>query len=168
MQICANAKERSRDDWVALLNAADERFEIESITTPEHSALSIIEVIWKGGDGSNQEDLPELASAHDSDSDVAMGNDSFSACEPDSSSESESNYKAEGSKSATFTDLGTERPYAHDIRAATRHDYVPIDYESDGEGDIENSYTSLRYSPVGRRPKRRLSSTIRRQRFGCE
>ncbi|KAI0123461.1 S-adenosyl-L-methionine-dependent methyltransferase [Xylariales sp. AK1849] len=48
MQMCANAKERSRDDWVALLAAADKRFQIVSVTTPPHSALSIIEVIWTG------------------------------------------------------------------------------------------------------------------------
>ncbi|KAI1860016.1 uncharacterized protein JN550_011700 [Neoarthrinium moseri] len=46
MHLCANAKERSRDDWVALFALADQRFRIKSITTPPHSALSIIEVTW--------------------------------------------------------------------------------------------------------------------------
>ncbi|ORY72051.1 S-adenosyl-L-methionine-dependent methyltransferase [Pseudomassariella vexata] len=50
MQLCANGKERSREDWVSLLAAADERFEIASVTTPAHSALSIIEVMWRGED----------------------------------------------------------------------------------------------------------------------
>lgn len=46
MQMCANAKERSPDDWAALLALADRRFRISSIRTPPHSALSIIEVVW--------------------------------------------------------------------------------------------------------------------------
>jgi hypothetical protein len=46
MQMCANAKERSADDWAALMALADERFRIKSITTPPNSALSIIEIVW--------------------------------------------------------------------------------------------------------------------------
>ncbi|KAI1323637.1 S-adenosyl-L-methionine-dependent methyltransferase [Xylariaceae sp. FL0255] len=48
MQVCANAKERSREDWARVLTEADERFEIISIVTPRHSALSLIEVLWNG------------------------------------------------------------------------------------------------------------------------
>ncbi|OTA55081.1 S-adenosyl-L-methionine-dependent methyltransferase [Hypoxylon sp. EC38] len=43
-----NAKERTKEDWMALLSAADERFEIKSIITPPQSVHSIIEVTWKG------------------------------------------------------------------------------------------------------------------------
>ncbi|KAI5862348.1 S-adenosyl-L-methionine-dependent methyltransferase [Durotheca rogersii] len=43
-----NAKERTREDWTALLSAADERFEIKSIVTPPQSVHSILEVVWRG------------------------------------------------------------------------------------------------------------------------
>ncbi|KAI0014533.1 S-adenosyl-L-methionine-dependent methyltransferase [Xylariomycetidae sp. FL0641] len=49
MQLGANAKERSRDDWAALLAEADGRFKLVSIVSPKNSALSIIEVAWTGG-----------------------------------------------------------------------------------------------------------------------
>ncbi|KAI0143475.1 S-adenosyl-L-methionine-dependent methyltransferase [Xylariaceae sp. FL1272] len=48
MQLGANAKERTRDDWARLIAEADGRFAIKSIVTPAHSALSLIEVVWKG------------------------------------------------------------------------------------------------------------------------
>ncbi|KAK8065892.1 sterigmatocystin 8-O-methyltransferase precursor [Apiospora hydei] len=48
MQSCANAKERTYDDWVSLFAKADPRFRLQSVTTPLHSALSIIEVVWMG------------------------------------------------------------------------------------------------------------------------
>ncbi|KAK6072727.1 Sterigmatocystin 8-O-methyltransferase [Seiridium cupressi] len=91
MQICANAKERNHDDWVALLAAADQRFEIESITTPPHSALSIIQVVWKG-DNRGREKRADSDIMCDSSSDLDVGNDSYSTFEPDSSSESERSY----------------------------------------------------------------------------
>ncbi|KAI1335233.1 S-adenosyl-L-methionine-dependent methyltransferase [Xylariaceae sp. FL0016] len=47
MQLAGNAKERSAADWTALLAEADTRFQIKSIVTPPHSALSIIEVVWE-------------------------------------------------------------------------------------------------------------------------
>ncbi|KAI1139191.1 S-adenosyl-L-methionine-dependent methyltransferase [Hypoxylon sp. FL0543] len=43
-----NAKERTKEDWMALLSTADERFEITSIVTPPQSVHSILEVVWKG------------------------------------------------------------------------------------------------------------------------
>ncbi|KAK8099975.1 O-methyltransferase [Apiospora kogelbergensis] len=46
MQSCANAKERTYDDWVSLFAKVDSRFKLQSVTTPLHSALSIIEVVW--------------------------------------------------------------------------------------------------------------------------
>ncbi|KAI0832155.1 S-adenosyl-L-methionine-dependent methyltransferase [Hypoxylon sp. FL0890] len=44
-----NAKERTKEDWTALLSTADERFEIRSVITPPQSVHSILEVVWKGG-----------------------------------------------------------------------------------------------------------------------
>lgn len=49
MQSCANAKERTYDDWASLFAKVDPRFKLRSVTTPLHSALSIIEVVWMGG-----------------------------------------------------------------------------------------------------------------------
>ncbi|KAI0468872.1 S-adenosyl-L-methionine-dependent methyltransferase [Xylaria cf. heliscus] len=43
-----NSKERTRDEWAALLSSADARFKIESVTTPPCSVHSIIRVIWPG------------------------------------------------------------------------------------------------------------------------
>ncbi|KAI1413416.1 S-adenosyl-L-methionine-dependent methyltransferase [Hypoxylon sp. FL1857] len=43
-----NAKERTKEDWLALLSTADGRFEIKSIITPPQSVHSIIEVVWNG------------------------------------------------------------------------------------------------------------------------
>ncbi|KAL4876386.1 S-adenosyl-L-methionine-dependent methyltransferase [Aspergillus karnatakaensis] len=43
-----NAQERSRDDWLALFRAADERFEVTAIRKPDRSVLSVIEVTWRG------------------------------------------------------------------------------------------------------------------------
>ena len=45
---CFNSGERTRDGWVKILGDADERFKIKGITTPEGSALSVIEVGWHG------------------------------------------------------------------------------------------------------------------------
>lgn len=50
MGMCANAKERSYDDWVALLAAADRRFQVRGVIRPPHAILSIIEVVWTGGE----------------------------------------------------------------------------------------------------------------------
>lgn len=49
MQSCANAKERTYDDWASLFTKVDPRFKLRSVATPLHSALSIIEVVWMGG-----------------------------------------------------------------------------------------------------------------------
>lgn len=46
MNTIFNSKERTRDDWVALLNQADSRFKLKSIVTPPHASLSVIEVVW--------------------------------------------------------------------------------------------------------------------------
>ncbi|KAI1735296.1 S-adenosyl-L-methionine-dependent methyltransferase [Xylaria scruposa] len=43
-----NAKERTRDEWAALLSNADIRFKIDSVITPPCSVHSIIRVIWEG------------------------------------------------------------------------------------------------------------------------
>ncbi|KAI1178068.1 S-adenosyl-L-methionine-dependent methyltransferase [Nemania sp. FL0916] len=43
-----NAKERTEDEWNLLLTTADERFKIQSITTPPRAVHSIIEVVWQG------------------------------------------------------------------------------------------------------------------------
>ena len=50
MGMCANAQERSYDDWVALLAAADRRFRMRGVIRPPHAILSIIEVVWTGGE----------------------------------------------------------------------------------------------------------------------
>lgn len=152
MQMCANAKERSHDDWSALLAAVDERFEILSITTPKHSALSIIEVIWRGDDPNDNDDLPELASPHDSDSDVTMGRDSFSVFERDSSSEAECSHSRKKQKmmTTTFETIGFDMPYARDARTAREQSYVPVNYESDQEEVTEQSCTSRFYTQADR------------------
>lgn len=51
MQLCANAKERTRDDWAELLARANSHFKLSSVVTPPHSALSILEVMWTGAEG---------------------------------------------------------------------------------------------------------------------
>ncbi|KAK6849122.1 O-methyltransferase [Apiospora arundinis] len=56
MQSCANAKERTYDDWVSLFAKVDSRFKLQSVTTPLHSALSIIEVVWMA-DGQQSESV---------------------------------------------------------------------------------------------------------------
>lgn len=46
-----NARERTADEWRALLADADPRFRMKGVVQPEGSALAIIEVVW-------DEDLP--------------------------------------------------------------------------------------------------------------
>ncbi|KAI8949865.1 S-adenosyl-L-methionine-dependent methyltransferase [Xylaria longipes] len=48
MNTVFNSKERTRDDWIALLNQADSRFKLKSIVTPPHASLSVIEIVWDG------------------------------------------------------------------------------------------------------------------------
>ncbi|KAI1502262.1 S-adenosyl-L-methionine-dependent methyltransferase [Biscogniauxia marginata] len=48
MRTVFNGKERSLDDWKRLLAAADPRFELKQVTTPEGAKLSVIEVVWRG------------------------------------------------------------------------------------------------------------------------
>ncbi len=48
MLTLSNARERDRDDWEALFEAADDRFQFISAYVPEGSSLGIIEVTWEG------------------------------------------------------------------------------------------------------------------------
>ena len=50
VKMSLNAKERTREDWVALLTEADAHFKIASIVSPPHCVHSIIEVTWNGDD----------------------------------------------------------------------------------------------------------------------
>lgn len=43
-----NSAERTKEDWIALLSTADERFVIQSIVMLPQSVYSIIEVVWQG------------------------------------------------------------------------------------------------------------------------
>ncbi|OTA83399.1 hypothetical protein M434DRAFT_378393 [Hypoxylon sp. CO27-5] len=43
-----NAKERTKEDWTALLSTADKRFEIKSIISPPQSVHSVLEIVWNG------------------------------------------------------------------------------------------------------------------------
>ncbi|KAH8202532.1 hypothetical protein TruAng_003340 [Truncatella angustata] len=121
--MCANAKERSRDDWVALLAAADERFEIESISIPPHSALSIINVLWRGDETSDDAKPPEASSPFYSGSDVARS-DSVSTFEPDSSSESESNCSHKRAKMLQPEDTSNGTLNGTQTRLATEYDHL--------------------------------------------
>ena len=47
MAACFNSAERTRADWLRLLEKADKRFYLHRITRPEGSTMSIIEVRWK-------------------------------------------------------------------------------------------------------------------------
>lgn len=42
-----NAAQRTKAQWVGLLQAADERFVVQNIVRPEGSAMSVIEVVLK-------------------------------------------------------------------------------------------------------------------------
>ncbi|KAI1175673.1 S-adenosyl-L-methionine-dependent methyltransferase [Nemania sp. FL0916] len=46
MNTVFNSKERTREDWISLLNLADSRFKLKSIVTPPHASLSVIEIVW--------------------------------------------------------------------------------------------------------------------------
>lgn len=48
MKTFSNGKERTSDDFHTLFSTVDNRFEISSIRRPPGSAMSIIEVVWKG------------------------------------------------------------------------------------------------------------------------
>ncbi|GAM41030.1 O-methyltransferase [Talaromyces pinophilus] len=43
-----NSRERTAEDWSALLKGADERFQLTTIHQPPQSALAIVEVTWSG------------------------------------------------------------------------------------------------------------------------
>jgi hypothetical protein len=43
-----NAKERTADDWIALLKGVDLRFELTSVVQPPGSYLAIVEATWQG------------------------------------------------------------------------------------------------------------------------
>ena len=45
MTLC-NARERDREDWVALFRAVSDHFRVTSAFTPEGSSLGIIEAVW--------------------------------------------------------------------------------------------------------------------------
>lgn len=47
MAACFNSAERTRADWLRLLEKTDKRFCLHSISRPEGSTMSIIEVLWK-------------------------------------------------------------------------------------------------------------------------
>jgi len=47
MKACFNGAERTRAQWTALLQTANERFVIQNIIRPEGSTMSVIEVVWK-------------------------------------------------------------------------------------------------------------------------
>lgn len=46
MAACFNSAERTKDDWLKLLNMVDERLVFRSITRPEGSTMSIVEAVW--------------------------------------------------------------------------------------------------------------------------
>ena len=97
MGMCANAQERSYDDWVALLAAADRRFQVRGVIRPPHAILSIIEVAWTGG-----ESLPIPASGTAA---VAEPLDKQTDCDADTGS----HYFDFGSDG---TAVGDDGPYA--------------------------------------------------------
>ena len=43
-----NAKERTANDWAALFEAADSRFQLTQVFQPPKSSLAIVEVTWGG------------------------------------------------------------------------------------------------------------------------
>lgn len=47
MAACFNSAERTRADWLRLLDKADGRFRLHNISRPEGSTMSVIEVLWK-------------------------------------------------------------------------------------------------------------------------
>lgn len=159
MQICANAKERSRDDWTALLALADERFEIESITTPPHSALSIIQVIWRGGSVVKTDKISDLSSMRDSGSDNGARDDSYSAYESESSSESECNYSHKRAR-ISDTQNDTSEPMSSDsIQPIAGRGYLPGGLLSGNRACPVNSYTNGYYTTLRRRAKEKKKST---------
>ncbi|KAI0179266.1 S-adenosyl-L-methionine-dependent methyltransferase [Hypoxylon sp. FL1284] len=44
-----NAKERTLEEWTAIVAKADARFEVTSVVSPSHSMYSTIEITWGGG-----------------------------------------------------------------------------------------------------------------------
>lgn len=133
MQMCANAQERSRDDWESLLSAADKRFEIEAISTPPHSALSVIQVVFRD-DMMNDGGL-EVRSLPDTESDLDIGNDSFSTADLDSSSESECNYIHTSMPAAAEPeDRQDWRPEAFASHSSIARGYAPFEYQDQDDG----------------------------------
>ncbi|KAK0656883.1 putative O-methyltransferase [Cercophora newfieldiana] len=45
---CFNAKERDEDDWRAVVEGTDRRFEVIRVFTPPGTYIGIIEVVWRG------------------------------------------------------------------------------------------------------------------------
>ena len=45
---CFNAKERDEDDWRAVVEGTDRRFEVLRVFTPPGTYLGIVEVVWRG------------------------------------------------------------------------------------------------------------------------
>ena len=45
---CFGGTERTASDFAKLLKEADERFLLEGITKPRGSAMSIVEISWRG------------------------------------------------------------------------------------------------------------------------
>ena len=45
-----NGMERSKDEWVDLLHAADPRFEKVQVHVPPHSKLGVVEARWAGSE----------------------------------------------------------------------------------------------------------------------
>lgn len=145
MQMCANAQERSQDDWEALLAAADKRFHIESISSPEHSALSIIQVIFRDNVDAGLDKGCEVSSLPDTESDFDVGNDSFSTLDLDSSSECECNYTHTGIISAESQDAHTVKSEENGSHSTIIRSYVPFVYDGQREEDVEDEAPAWRY-----------------------
>jgi hypothetical protein len=45
-----NARERTVNEWRALVTEADTRFQLKQVIQPKGSTLAIMEVVWGGGD----------------------------------------------------------------------------------------------------------------------
>lgn len=46
MGVIMNARERAKDEWVALFHHADTRFVLKEIIEPQGSDMGIIEFVW--------------------------------------------------------------------------------------------------------------------------
>ncbi|ETS86138.1 hypothetical protein PFICI_04163 [Pestalotiopsis fici W106-1] len=142
MHMCANAQERSREDWEALLAAADKRFEIEFISTPPHSALSIIQVIFRDNLYTGNDKGFDVGSLPDTGSDFDVGNDSLSTVDLDSSSESECNYIHTGMATVEPKDASICSQGVDGSQSTVIGSYVPFSY---GEEEDEDEAYAWRY-----------------------